>query len=48
MVLEPRMAPDQVALMYEAGARVVLNELIRYLRDAPHQLSVVHQDLIGS
>ena len=51
MVLEPRVASDQVALIYEAGVRVVLrseNEPILYLQDCPHRLSIVHQDLIGS
>ena len=51
MVLEPRVASDQVTLIYEAGVRVVLrseNEPILYLQNGPHRLSIVNQDLISS
>ena len=51
MALEPRVASNQVALIYEARVRVVLrseNDPILYIQDGPHRLSIVHQDLIGS
>lgn len=51
MVLEPRMASDQVNLVCEDRVKVILrseNKSILYLQDGPHQLSIVHQGLIGS